>query len=292
VGTSIGGAGVLKMIGHTGWSGAYLFVGAVLLSITVFVVLPMKEAKGPPRRPLEGNRVAAAGRELKNFVVDAYRAFTGSRGALVGVAFAILPAGAYGLGFGIQKLLAVEFGFSDSRIGDLDLATNFTMAIACIVGGWLSDRLGRRRTLAIFVTTMSLPTFYFAWLLLENQWIMPVNMKLDVRPTPSDALVSAFWVVCIVYAFCNGLMYGTRSAIFMDVTTPAVAATQFTAYMALMNLAISTAALWHGYAVKHWGYPITLLLDGIAGIVPLVLLPWITRPKPETPPPLPSSPAT
>jgi PAT family beta-lactamase induction signal transducer AmpG len=39
-------------------------------------------------------------------------------------------------------------------------------------------------------------------------------------------------------------MHGTSTALFMDVTTPRVAATQFTAYMAMGNAAISYSANW------------------------------------------------
>ena len=37
---------------------------------------------------------------------------------------------------------------------------------------------------------------------------------------------------------------------FMEVTTPRVAATQFTAYMALMNTAIPYSATWRGWAIE------------------------------------------
>ena len=59
----------------------------------------------------------------------------------------------------------------------------------------------------------------------------------------------------------------------MDITTPRVAATQFTAYMALLNLVIAYTAWWQGRAVERWGYPITLTLDGIVGLVCIALLP-------------------
>ena len=55
------------------------------------------------------------------------------------------------------------------------------------------------------------------------------------------------------YAVFQGLMYGTRSAIFMDVTNPAVAATQFTAYMAMMNLAIAYSATLAGHRDRGAG---------------------------------------
>jgi PAT family beta-lactamase induction signal transducer AmpG len=82
----------------------------------------------------------------------------------------------------------------------------------------------------------------------------------------------------MVYSVFQGLMYGTRSAIMMDVTNPRVAATQFTAYMAMMNLAIAFAASWQGVAIEAWGYPTTLLIDAIAGPLCVLLLPAMKQP--------------
>ena len=60
--------------------------------------------------------------------------------------------------------------------------------------------------------------------------------------------------------------------------TRAVAATQFTAYMAMMNLVISYSATWQGHAIELWGYPTTLVLDGLAGLVCLACLPFLVKP--------------
>jgi len=91
----------------------------------------------------------------------------------------------------------------------------------------------------------------------------------------TPALVTAIWVATLTYSVAQGLMYGTRSAIFMDVTNPKVAATQFTAYMAMMNLAISYSATWQGIAAEALGYPKTLLIDALFGLVCLAVLPLI-----------------
>ena len=61
----------------------------------------------------------------------------------------------------------------------------------------------------------------------------------------------------------------------MDITTPAVAATQFTAYMALSSLVITYTSWWQGLAIVRWGYPVTLALDAIAGLVVLGFLPFM-----------------
>ena len=84
-----------------------------------------------------------------------------------------------------------------------------------------------------------------------------------------------FWAAVIAFNVFQGLYYGVRSAMFMDVTTPAVAATQFTAYMALSNLVITYTSWWQGLSIVKWGYPVTLVIDSIAGLVVLLLLPFM-----------------
>ena len=122
-----------------------------------------------------------------------------------------------------------------------------------VVGGMLSDRWGRRRTLAVYIALMSLPVLYLMGVLQQYDWIMPVA-KRPGRAVPAAALVTALWIATLTYAVAQGLMYGTRSAIFMDVTNPRVAATQFTAYMALLNLNIAYSATWQGIAIEALGY--------------------------------------
>ena len=114
-------------------------------------------------------------------------------------------------------------------------------------------------------------------------WIMPIDTQAADRRVADPWLLTTFWVASISYAAFNGLMYGVRSALFMDVTTPAVAATQFTAYMAMLNFAISYSARWQGWAVERWGYPITLGIDAIAGLLCLALLPLMTLHRARAP---------
>ena len=51
--------------------------------------------------------------------------------------------------------------------------------------------------------------------------------------------------------FCIGVMTVSLYAIFMGVSWPAIAATQFTAYMALLNLSSPAAPNWP----RGWGFP-------------------------------------
>ena len=166
---------------------------------------------------------------------------------------------------------------ADASVATLALITTITSAVGCVVGGWLSDRLGRRRTLACYILGAAAVTLAFAWFMQGQGWIMPVDLDVPNRPVVPAPLVTAFWVACIAFAVFSGLMYGTRTALFMDVCTPAVAATQFTAYMSMLNLVIWYTATWQGFAIERWGYPITLAIDGTAGLVCLATLPWIRK---------------
>jgi PAT family beta-lactamase induction signal transducer AmpG len=64
--------------------------------------------------------------------------------------------------------------------------------------------------------------------------------------------------------------------------SPVVAATQFTAYMAILNLVITYTAFWQGVTIERWGYPTTLLLDAGAGLLCLVPLVLMTRVAPAS----------
>jgi len=285
LGQAIGGSGVLFLVPVLGFNATYFFVAAWILAVTLLIVLPMREPAGPPRAPRAGPAFTAIVRELVGFAREAIRAFTGSRAAFVGVLVAVLPAGAYALGLALQSNLAVELGLNDQQVGFINLWSTLLSAAGCVAGGWLSDRYGRRRMLALFLVGTAVPTIYMAWAMQQAGWIMPVDPQAPHRPVPAAGLVAAFWGAVMVYNVFQGLMYGTRTALFMDVTTRRVAATQFTAYMALLNFVIAYSANWQGWAVERWGYPRTLALDGVAGLVVIALFPLMTIRRRESPAP-------
>ncbi len=273
IGQAIGGAGVLFLAAVVPFQTTYLFVVGAILLVTLFVVLPLQEKAGPPRAPSERSALARVARDLALFVRDAWRAFTGSRPAFVGVFVSLLPFGAYALSLALQSNLAVELGMDDNAVAQLNLVSTIAFAFACVAGGWLSDRFGRRRMLALFIFLTVIPTLWLAWTMQQAQWILPVDVLLPNRPQAAPGLVTTFWLATITFNIFQGLYYGVRSALFMDVTTRAVAATQFTAYMAMANLVISYTSWWQGLAIVRWGYPVTLAMDAAFGLVVLVFLP-------------------
>jgi PAT family beta-lactamase induction signal transducer AmpG len=276
LGQAVGGSGALFLASYVGFRATFLFVAGALALVLVLVALPLREPRGPPRPRRTGSPLAAAGRDIAAFVRDALGAFFGSRAALVGLVFGALPAGAFALSLALQSNLAVELGLDDRDVGTLSLLSTVIAALGCVAGGWASDKLGRRRLLAIFIASTALPTLHLASAMRRAGWIMPVDVRMPDRPVPPDALVATFWAACLVHAALHGMMFGTRTAMFMDITTPRLAATQFTAYMALLNLVTTYSAAWQGLALARWGYPVTLSIDAVVGLFGLALLPLLS----------------
>ncbi len=279
LGNAVGGAGVLLLTPLIGFRNTFFFVAGAIALVTLLVPVPMREAAGPPRVPRVWPVLLAIGGEVARFVRDAGRAFVGSRAAFVAIFLALLPMGAYELSLTLQSKIAVELGLTDTEVGILGLWSTGLGAAFCVLGGWISDRLGRRRSLALFIAGTTIPTFAMAVAMHHYGWVLPVDPTLPDRPPVPPGLVRLFWILAPAYAVMQGLMYGAGTAIYMDVTTPAVAATQFTAYMALCNLVFSYSAGWQGQAAVRWGYPATLAVDGAFGLVSLVLLPFMGRPR-------------
>jgi len=270
IGQAVGASGVLFLMSYIPFPATFVFVSACILGVTGFVVLPMKEAFVEGMKQTAGT-VGEVIKEIQEFAAQSFRSFAGSRGAYAGVFFALLPAGAMSLGVALQSNLAVEFGMKDDEIAWLNLITLVLSAAMMVVGGWLSDRLGRSKTLAAYLLLMSPPVLYLMFVLEQHGYVMARQMTAR-----NDELCTALWIASLTYYAAQGLMYGTKTAAFMDVTNPKVAATQFTAYMAMSNLAIAFAATWQGLAVEAFGYPTTLLIDAITGPLCVLLIPRMT----------------
>lgn len=282
IGQTIGGSAVLYLTSVMSFQGTYVFVAGTILCVTLFVALGLREPRRPPRPDKSEHPGALSGiaAELASFVRQSLFAFFRTRGGFVGLLFALLPAGAYALGLALQGNLAVELGLTDAQVAALNLWSTIIFALFCVAGGWISDRLGRRISLGVFLALTAIPTLWLAWAMQGAGWIWPVDPQLPDRPVPSAALVTVFWAAVLVYNAISGLGYGVRTALFMDVTIPRVAATQFTAYMAMLNFAITYTSAWQGQAIERWGYPKTLLIDSLVGLVSLALLP-LMRKRPD-----------
>lgn len=306
-GTAVGGAGVLYLTSAIGFNAAFYLVAGLILVVTTTVSLRVRERRtatgsattataadadvgtaGPTPSVLNyetpPTRQTAPPRSLREYAGTVLRSMFASRQAVAGLAFALLPTGAYGLGSALSSVLNVEFGMSDDRIATWTLVGTVLAAGGCVAGGWLSDRFGRRRMIALYVLLTVLPTLAMAQQLWHFGWVHPVDTSAAsigtsasassaaTHPAAPDALVTAYIALGLAFALFQGLIWGSRTAGYMDLCNPAVAATQFTAYMSVMNLALAYSSFWIGRAADRIGYPATLVLDAALGLVCLVPL--------------------
>ncbi len=85
--------------------------------------------------------------------------------------------------------------------------------------------------------------------------------------------------VIVAHGLMFGMSYGVRNGIFMGMTNPAVAATQFTAFMGMSNLVISIGNYWQGFVAERMDYAMVLYLDALFVIVPLAIIPFLRNRK-------------
>ena len=82
IGQAIGGAGVLFLSTYTGFQPTFFFVAACILAVTLFVALPMREAPSAARAIAAGvSRWSHAAGQMRDFAVESFRSFLGTRGA-------------------------------------------------------------------------------------------------------------------------------------------------------------------------------------------------------------------
>jgi PAT family beta-lactamase induction signal transducer AmpG len=128
-----------------------------------------------------------------------------------------------------------------------------------VLGGVLADRIGAS-DLAFGAATM-LGIVWCGFGLLEAHWAQ-------------DHWISGF--LCLQEFFMSALTV-SLFALFMGVTVPGVAATQFTAYMALLNLSTTFGVKMAGY-IPETGEPGQIFIGmGLFQVVPIAILLVIGR---------------
>lgn len=262
LGMVIGGAGLSTVLGTYGLRGALLAQVLVLAGIMLLPLL-LRERAGDrllsprtrPRQPgEEGGSMALVLRNLG-------RAFAG-RSPRLGV----LLAGSVMIGSGALSVIGAvlvtqRLGWDPAEYGQvLGGVPVFFGLGGSVAGGWLADRLGRRRMVA--VSSLLLAASWFAFAAAEPYW-------------GERNLIVAF--------ACTGALFvGTMSAalfaLFMDVSWPRVAATQFTAYMALLNLSRTVGAKLAGPVSGAFGMTGAYIAFGVLQcLLVLLLLPLDPR---------------
>jgi len=264
LGQALGGGGAMFVAGSYGFDAALAFVTVALATIFAFVLLFIRDPSVASRTAARvasvwGALLARLGSFLSELGTGFFRS---GQGPMVGVVLALLPMGAMALNLSVAQTMQVDLGMTDGQIAQLNIYNTVLSAIGCVLGGWMADRFGQRRMLGLWYALTAVPTLYLATAIAAANGL-------------ADIAIPQYFAVSMVFSFCVGMHYGTGAAVFMGLTNPLVAATQFTGYMALRNLVISYTNLWQGALADSHGYAAVLFVDAALVTLPLLVLPFL-----------------
>ncbi|RJU81789.1 MAG: MFS transporter [Candidatus Poseidoniales archaeon] len=227
LGGIIGGAGLGTIIGIVGIKGAFLIQIPILISI-MFVPLFMRERPGEKRFPWdEGDAVEVVDEpeksadDMRDFAIifrNIKTAFS-VRSSQLGIAVSLTISLAFILIPILPLLFLQELGWSQEEFnatkGGIILIVTMLGAMA---GGELGRRFGGKAMLMYAALGASLTTL--AWGTFDNLWSEGWFMML----------------VWLVHTFLWAIVSICAYSLMMRVTWAEVGGTQFTGYMAMMNL--------------------------------------------------------
>jgi len=261
-GITLGGGGAIFLYGLLGLEATLAYVSTLLFINLLFVVFFIRDPEADPGAKRQQHVIRKLLVSLFSFVKEVYTSFWRSgSGPMIGVVFALLPTGALALAYATLGTIQVDYGLNENQIAALRIYNTVVSAIGCIAGGLLGDRFGKKLTVATAYFLTAIPTLILA---------MKIS-SLGLQSVPIDL----FYGIIIAHGFFYGMAFGVRNAIFMGMTNPAVAATQFTAFMAMSNLAISIANYWQGFVAERVGYATVFYLDALIAVLVILVIPFL-----------------
>ncbi len=288
LGAAVGGSGVLYLKEVLGFQLASMMVPLCLIGVLAMLIFWMVESRTVVREAgstePEEKGFSYTMNEIKGYLVEVVKTFCGSIQGVLGLCIALMPFGGMALSLVVSTVLTPTLGMTDSEIATMGLVTSAIFIVFCMTGGYLSDKMGRKLSLAIFGLGTVIPTLWIGWRLQSEGWIFPSAGNGDGTWPRHDGLIQAWWWASCVYVCFQGLMYGVRSAFFMDIVNPKISATHFTACMALLNVVTMYSYWWGGQAVTAkidggWGFTYFQIfaLDAFLGTLFVLVLPFVKK---------------
>jgi MFS family permease len=237
-GVLAGGSGLMALAQVTGWPATYV-VAAALLLVPAPLVLWMTE---PPPAAAQGWPVLA--RELWRSLAR--------RATLLAVLFALVSQSSdsflYPL---VMAPLRQALHLGEGEMALLTTIATGTAIAGTLLGGYAADRVGRRR--AIVAGALGLAAAHLAF----------------AAATPSWGTLLAYQLGSGV---AGGILYASTIALCMDLTNPALPATHFQFFMAMLNVRSAWASWTGGRLAEHLPRPTMFALAAALELAPLALL--------------------
>lgn len=242
-GRSVFGGGALLVAAWLGWDWiVILLVAWIWMTLAVVLAVEAPLAVTPSR---------AAG-DFRRALGDALR----QRTTWMGIAFALTSAAAFEATGQLAGPFLVDRGIAAPTIGlFFGIVVVAAMLSGGLLGGVLSDRWGRRRSVAVFLTGF-----------------VAVILMLAAWDTAGGAGPAILLVLLAAMYFFVGLFTAASYALFMDLTDPRIGGTQFSTFMAATNGCEAWSTWTGGRIAGSAGYPAAFVALCLVSILSLLLL--------------------
>ena len=250
VGGIIGGAGLGTIIGFVGIKGA-IFLQIPILIIIMLVPLFMTERPGEKRFPWsEDSDVQLVEdieekRDIKDIISDVKTAFT-LRSAQLGIGLSLVMSLSFFLIPVLPLLFVRELGWSEEQFnatkGGLILVVTM---VGYMIGGQLGKRYGGK--LVIIYSALAAALLNSVWGVTEFMW-------------GSELFMMSIW--CL-HTIAWGMVAINTYSLMMRITWGKVGGTQFTGYMAMMNLSAIIGYQLTDSLATRFDYPTLFLIAGL-----------------------------
>ncbi len=253
IGRSVFGGGALVLSVSLGWPLLiYCLVGCVWLSTVAVLFMRNVEAI-----PVE----SPSPRSRSGFLLILRR-----RSVWVGLLFAGTAGAAYEAAGVLCGPMLVDRGVPTDTVGWLfGIPVVGATIIGGLLGGVFSDRVGRNRLIGAGIVGFA------AMVLLLG--------GLNSRPAVAPM---AFFVVLTGLYFCIGVFTVASYALFMELSRPPLAATQFSGFMSATNGCEAWASWLGGLIVSRFDYGMAFVVMSVLSLAALPLLRWL-KPDNEEP---------
>jgi MFS transporter, PAT family, beta-lactamase induction signal transducer AmpG len=254
-GRSLFGGGALLLTAYVGEHAVFALLVAVVWSSMLLLIL------SPPNGVVETNNAVGVANRWRDFVLSLKDA-SKQRTTWLGLTFALMSAAGFEAVGAVAGPYLIDKGFTTEVVGWF-----FGIPVVCgmlggaLLGGYLSDKIGRIRSVALFLLLFVINIVTIA--LLDGM------MVHDARAW-SVLLLSSLY-------FCIGMFTASSYALFMDITDPRLGATQFSAYMGATN----GCEAWSTHAVgklhSACGYPVAFIVMSSISLATLPLFRLLRR---------------
>lgn len=218
-----------------GYSYVFLIGSVIIFIISLFPII-FKEDK-----------ISRLNQKIKPIIIKEFKKKQTQLIALFS-SISIIPIGI--LTIIVPIYLKVFYKLSDPLIGLIISVLSIGTIIGALSGGFITDKLGRKKALIIFVM---ISVIFMVLLVIESSWFI-------------------FAVILFIIWFIHGNYDAISFALLMDITNPKISAIQFSILTGIANLGLISGNSISGYLILIIGFSRSFLFSAwFAGPTLLIL---------------------